>query len=178
MAAKKKAPTKKRPAKKQGAKRISQVLRDAAKARAPAPPPEAPPIPPFPHLSPLHIAQRPRGVANGGLPLPGERFPGAGRKKGTMNKVPRQLKDMLIAALEKLGEEDYFVGKAHKYPKAFMTLIKGLLPHEITGPGGGPLQSETVTIDASKLTTGVIEALLKARTLDEEFANDESRISY
>jgi hypothetical protein len=64
---------------------------------------------------------------------PGERR--GGRSKGTPNKVTRELKDMILSALDKSGGEKYLVKQAEENPVAFMTLLGKVLPKDITVAG-------------------------------------------
>jgi len=48
---------------------------------------------------------------------------GKGRPKGARNKVSRELKEMILAALDKAGGEQYFVEQANRNPVAFLTLL-------------------------------------------------------
>ena len=48
---------------------------------------------------------------------------GKGRPRGARNKVSRELKEMILAALDKAGGEQYFVEQTSKNPVAFLTLI-------------------------------------------------------
>jgi hypothetical protein len=49
------------------------------------------------------------------------------------------LKDVILAALDKAGGEEYLVEQAHKNPAAFMSLIARVLPLQVASGGGGPL---------------------------------------
>lgn len=74
---------------------------------------------------------------------------GMGRKKGATNKVPREVKVMILQALDKAGGVTYLVARA-KDPKtapAFLALLGKVLPLQVTGPGGGPLQSVSMSLD-------------------------------
>lgn len=69
-----------------------------------------------------------------------------GRKKGTPNKVTRELKEMILGALDQAGGIDYLVEKAHdpRTASAFITLIGKVLPLTVQGPGPGGTHSFTV----------------------------------
>jgi hypothetical protein len=64
---------------------------------------------------------------------------GKGRPKGARNKVSRELKEMILAALDKAGGEQYFVEQASKNPVAFMTLLGKVLPLQVSGEAAGPV---------------------------------------
>jgi hypothetical protein len=64
---------------------------------------------------------------------------GKGRPKGARNKISRELKEMILAALDKAGGEQFFVEQASKNPVAFMTLLGKVLPLQVSGEGGGPV---------------------------------------
>ena len=63
----------------------------------------------------------------------------AGRKKGTPNKVPLAVKDMVMTALKNLGGVEYLEGLAKDEPRAFAVLVGRLLPSEVKAElrGGG-----------------------------------------
>lgn len=68
---------------------------------------------------------------------------GKGRKKGSVNKVTKQLKDMILGALNDAGGQTYLAAcaKDPKTASAFLTLLGKVLPSEIRagGPNGEPL---------------------------------------
>lgn len=61
---------------------------------------------------------------------------GKGRQKGVPNKLTKQLKDMILGALDDAGGQEYLATQAVKNPAAFMTLIGKVLPLQVVG--GGP----------------------------------------
>ena len=63
-----------------------------------------------------------------------------GRPPGTPNKVPAAVKDMILQALSNVGGVAYLEKQASKNPQAFMTLVGKVLPLQVTGEGGGPIQ--------------------------------------
>lgn len=69
---------------------------------------------------------------------------GKGRRKGSVNKSTALLKDaILIAATRAGGEgglEGYLTTQAEEEPKAFLALLGKVLPMQVTGEAGGPLQ--------------------------------------
>ena len=71
---------------------------------------------------------------------------GGGRPKGAQNKENKQLREMILEALEKKGGVTYLADQADKNPKAFLSLLGRVLPLQVTGEGGGPVgHSITVT---------------------------------
>lgn len=70
--------------------------------------------------------------------------PGKGRPKGALNKTTKQLKDMVLEALDKAGGVAYLAEQARKSPGPFLALVGKVLPHQITGEGGGPVAGELV----------------------------------
>ncbi|MEM5315559.1 hypothetical protein [Paraburkholderia sp. JHI869] len=67
-----------------------------------------------------------------------------GRKKGTPNKATRTVKDAIALAAEKLGGVDRLVAWAKEDPlneRVFWgTIYPKLLPLQVAGDGGGPIQ--------------------------------------
>ena len=62
-----------------------------------------------------------------------------GRQKGSLNKNTRQLKDMVLQALDESGGVEYLKKRAIDNPAAFMTLVGKVLPLQVTGENGGPV---------------------------------------
>jgi hypothetical protein len=56
---------------------------------------------------------------------------GKGRRKGTPNKITRDIRDMVVAALNKAGGVKYLTDQAQKNPAAFMTLVGKVLPLQV-----------------------------------------------
>jgi hypothetical protein len=78
--------------------------------------------------------------------LPG---PGPGRPKGTKNKTTTLLKDAILMAAEQAGGDGgivaYLQQQAVKNPGPFLALVGKVLPMQVTGEDGGPVQT-SVTI--------------------------------
>ena len=56
----------------------------------------------------------------------------AGRKKGVTNKVTKELKDMILGALDDAGGQTYLAQQAIDNPGAFMSLVGKVLPKDMT----------------------------------------------
>lgn len=77
---------------------------------------------------------------------------GPGRPKGCQNKVTKQLKEMILGALDEAGGQQYLVTQARENPNAFLTLVGKVLPMTLTGDKDNPvvIQSIERTIVDSK----------------------------
>jgi hypothetical protein len=58
-----------------------------------------------------------------------------GRAKGTPNAATKELKDMILGALDGAGGIEYLQRQANENPSAFMSLIGRVLPMTINGTG-------------------------------------------
>lgn len=69
---------------------------------------------------------------------------GKGRPKGAANKSTALLKDAILQAAEKAGGKAGLVGyltvQATTNPQSFLPLLGKVLPMQLTGGDGGPLQ--------------------------------------
>lgn len=72
------------------------------------------------------------------FPKGAPRPPGAGRKKGSVNKVTAELKDMILTALDQAhdgGGVEYLKEQAKANPTAFLSLVGKTLPMTVGGTG-------------------------------------------
>jgi hypothetical protein len=78
---------------------------------------------------------------------------GPGRPKGMVNKTTQTAKDAIALAAERLGGATRLVAWAQEDPaneRAFWsTIYPKLLPLQVTGEGGGPLQVLLSSSDAA-----------------------------
>lgn len=68
-----------------------------------------------------------------------------GRKKGTPNKITRDLAAMIDGALEAVGGQDYLERQAEENPVAFMALVGKRLPKDVNL--GGELGVMRITLN-------------------------------
>lgn len=79
---------------------------------------------------------------------------GRGRPKGSPNKVQAAVKDMVLQALNEAHEDGgaaYLKEQATKNPTAFLTLVGKVLPLQLTGKDGGPIETADVTEDVERV---------------------------
>jgi hypothetical protein len=70
---------------------------------------------------------------------------GQGRAKGEPNKINKQIKDMIIGALNDAGGQRYLHTQANANPVAFMGLIGKVLPTELRGNIEGGITINVIT---------------------------------
>ncbi len=61
------------------------------------------------------------------------------------NKVHKDLKTMILGALQAKNGQEWLEVQMDTNPSAFMTLLGKVLPNTLQGPGGGPIQVENLT---------------------------------
>ena len=66
------------------------------------------------------------------------------RTKGSPNKYPKALKEMILEALFNRGGAEYLARQAEENPSAFLTLLGKVLPLQVQGDKDAPI-SITVT---------------------------------
>lgn len=69
-----------------------------------------------------------------------------GRQKGSSNKLTADVKDMILAALDQAGGTKYLLTQAQSNPNAFLTLVGKVLPMQLTGKDGAPLNPPVINI--------------------------------
>lgn len=58
-----------------------------------------------------------------------------GKPKGATNHLTRELKDMILGALDKAGGIDYLQRQANENPTAFLSLVGKVLPMTVKHQG-------------------------------------------
>ena len=70
----------------------------------------------------------------------GGQRPGAGRPKGSLDKGNALIREMACEALNQVGGTDYLARVAESHPGPFLSLLGKILPVQLTGEGGGPIE--------------------------------------
>lgn len=76
---------------------------------------------------------------------------GQGRPKGVQNKVTREVKQMILDALDMAGGVEYLAAKAESHPAPFLALVAKVLPLQVTGENGGAIQVSLQSEDSGLL---------------------------
>jgi hypothetical protein len=66
-------------------------------------------------------------------------IPGSGRKPGIPNKLNRDIKEMIVGALEDVGGRAYLRDCAISHPVAFLGLVGKVLPMQIASQDGSTI---------------------------------------
>lgn len=61
--------------------------------------------------------------------------PRGGSRKGIPNRATKELKDMILGALDQAGGQDYLATQAIENPGAFLSLIGKVLPKDLNVGG-------------------------------------------
>jgi hypothetical protein len=64
-----------------------------------------------------------------------KRQPPGGSRKGIPNKVTREVKEMILEALDNAGGVQYLTEQATENPKAFLSLLGRVMPLQVNGAG-------------------------------------------
>lgn len=81
----------------------------------------------------------------------------AGKPKGAVSKINRDVKDMIKNALDKVGGTEYLARQAEENPVAFMSLLAKILPAEIKANVEIPGMPTQITFITPKPEEKVIE---------------------
>lgn len=103
----------------------------------------------------------------------GEAGPRKGRKPGSQNLYTVNLRKAILLAAETVGENDkgkdgllgFLIRLAKKHPKTFSQFLLKLIPTQVTGPNGGPVQYVQLNPDilrvASQAELDVLQGLIQ-----------------
>jgi hypothetical protein len=100
--------------------------------------------------------------------------PGAGRPKGSPNKLSHSLKEMILASLDRVGGEEYLERLAIENSSAYSSLLKAVLPTTLTSySDGGAVKVEfrrvIVYPGGREEIEGVTPKQLPAPSVDTDF---------
>lgn len=79
-----------------------------------------------------------------------------GKPKGATNKTSGLIREMIAQALDEAGGVDYLVARANdpRTASAFLGLIGKVMPVQVTGEGGGPVQVARIELVAMSNDNG------------------------
>lgn len=63
-----------------------------------------------------------------------------GRKKGTPNKISRDIREAVLQSFATVGGAAYLAEQARANPTAYLSLVGKVLPLQVTGEDGGAVQ--------------------------------------
>jgi hypothetical protein len=95
---------------------------------------------------------------------------GMGRPKGAKNKIPRSLKETILASLDDAGGRAYLVQQAKENPNAYMALLGKVLPSDVQVSGfeGGPIGYAVIPEQAKSMEAWVQSvAVIQSASQDE-----------
>lgn len=84
-------------------------------------------------------------MANAGSFKKGEKRPNQGRPPGQPNKDTALIRDMIAQALEQVGGVEYLASVATSHPGPFLALVGKVMPVQVTGANGGPIEVRNMT---------------------------------
>lgn len=80
-------------------------------------------------------------MANSGSFQPGHKR-SRGRPKGSLNKTTQSIKEAILNAFEQAGGVEYLAQVARDNPSVFCQLLSKVLPTQLTGAEGGPIDMQ------------------------------------
>jgi hypothetical protein len=78
-------------------------------------------------------------MANAGSFKKGEKRPGQGRPKGSIDKGNALIRELICQALDESGGVEYLKAAAQSHPAAFLALVGKVMPIQVEG-GDKPIQ--------------------------------------
>ena len=109
-------------------------------------------------------------MAGNGAPKTG------GRQAGMPNKLTADVRAMILAALARVGGEEYLVQQARDNPKAFMSLLGRLMPTQVVGKDDTPLLAELSTAEIEKRLMAKLLAAGMSMEQAEALLHDRSAL--
>ena len=79
-----------------------------------------------------------------------------GRKKGTPNKITKDVKEMVLEALEKLGGTEWFIAQGLENPVAFMAIAGKAMPKETKVEMLKTVEISMIGLDPVKVIEGEV----------------------
>ena len=67
-----------------------------------------------------------------------------GRKKGSINKENKAIREMVLEALDLAGGSEYLYKQSQDNPTAFISLIAKVMPTQVTGDPNQPIEIKIV----------------------------------
>ena len=64
----------------------------------------------------------------------------SGRRPGQQNHTTVKVKEAILKAFDQVGGHQYLIGIALTDPRTFCTLVGRVLPSELSGPDGSPIE--------------------------------------
>ena len=95
---------------------------------------------------------------------------GKGRKKGSVNKITKTIKEAIEVSFIQVGGAKYLAQMAIEQPVAYMTLLGKIIPQqvEMSGKDGAAIQLEQVKNDAQSFTGAIAGLASRAGTSSQD----------
>lgn len=71
---------------------------------------------------------------------------GAGRPKGSVDKGNALIREMAVMALGQVGGVEYLARVAESHPGPFLSLLGKILPVQVTGENGAPINIRRIEL--------------------------------
>lgn len=93
--------------------------------------------------------------------------PNSGRKPGQPNRTTIRAKQVFQEAFDGLGGVEALIAWARKNKTEFYRHYARLIPHEVSGPDGGPIKVEDTFGAAVRSAPAALQAVLNSLTEEE-----------
>ena len=94
-----------------------------------------------------------------------------GRQLGSVNKLNRDIKEMVLGALSDVGGREYLAARAIDTPTAFLTLVGKILPLQLVSDGAGSNHLH-FHLEAAQRVSAQLQAEPKRRVIIEHEQQD------